>query len=77
MLEAIFAACERIRLQNEKVFVLYPTQFGFKKGENAKDQNVDLVSDAFNVCAQKQLELNTAAICNGGESINGILNGNM
>lgn len=70
MLEGVLAAVERIKLQNKRVFVLSPTPLGFKK---RKGPNEELITRILNSSAQKNLDLHSIAIHNGGQLIRNLL----
>lgn len=70
MLEGVWAAIERIKLQNKRVFVLSPTPLGFKR---RKGPNEELITRIFDACAQKNLDLHSIAISNGGQFIRYLL----
>lgn len=70
MLVGVLAAIERIKLDNRSVYVLSPTPLGFKK---RKGPNEELITRIFNACAQKNLDLHSIAISNGGQLIRCLL----
>ena len=73
MLEGVLAAIERIKLGNRSVYVLSPTPLGFKK---RKGPNEELINRIFSACAQKNLDLHSIAISNGGQLIRHLLDKN-
>ncbi len=69
MLEAILDACQQIKLQDKQLFVLSPTQLGFKKAERGNGPNADIIKQILGVCREKNIEICTIYISYGGEFI--------
>ncbi len=69
MLEAILDACQQIKLQDKQLFVLSPTQLGFKKAERGNSPNADIIKQILGVCREKNIEICTIYISCGGDFI--------
>lgn len=69
MLEAILDACQQIKLQDKQLFVLSPTQLGFKKAERGNGPNADIIKQILGVCREKNIEICTIYISYGGDFI--------
>lgn len=69
MLLAVEHICRRLKHHNIDVYIVSPTELGFKKGERNKGANVALVQEIYAICREKGLQLHSTAIVGGGEFV--------
>ena len=67
------AVCESIKRDNITVFVITPTELGFRKALRGNGVNKDYIQEIFDVCHAKSLDFRPIALLNGGHLIQEIV----
>lgn len=66
MLLGAIACCEHIKLKNKKVYFLVPTELGFLSAAKGKGVNCPYIDQLYQICNEKNLEIHSLAVLNGG-----------
>lgn len=67
MLLAVEHICRKLKHNDIDVYIVSPTELGFKRGERNKGANVALVQEIYTICKDKNLRLHSATVVGGGE----------
>lgn len=67
------AVCESIKRDNMTVYIITPTELGFRKALRGEGVNKDYIQEVFEICRAKSLDFRPIALRNGGQLIQNIV----
>lgn len=69
MIYAITNAINKIKILQKDVYIITPTELGFKQAQKGKGINYSYIEPIYKLSQEKKLDLNFLCIINGGNRI--------